>query len=193
MGLSVALIEPTDHIGGMVTGGLSATDHGDKIVTGGYALEFYRRIGKKYGVPLFWYPEPRVAEAVLHEMLNEQKNVHLFMRHRLRERGGVRKSGARITALVMESGARFRGKIFAEAGYEGDVMKQAGVSYTVGRQAATAPGVPRLPQNLFNGRDFSGWHIDVAASDSNSRRLICVVAQSCASLRRTAAQKRYQR
>lgn len=140
MGLSVALIEPTHHIGGMVTGGLSATDHAEKIVTGGDALAFYRRIGQKYGVPLFWYPEPKVAEAVLHEMLAEQKNVQLFMRHRLRERGGVRKNSANIIELVMENGARFRGKLFFEASYEGDVMKQAGVSYTIGRESSSQYG-----------------------------------------------------
>jgi hypothetical protein len=140
MGLSVALIEPTRHIGGMVTGGLSATDHGEKIVTGGDALGFYRRIGQKYGVPLFWYPEPKVAEAVLHEMLDEQKTVQLFMQHRLRERGGVRKNGANIVELVMDNGARFQGKIFFESSYEGDVMKQAGVAYTVGRESSSKYG-----------------------------------------------------
>ena len=142
MGLTVALLEPTRHIGGMVTGGLSATDHGEKIVTGGDALEFYRRVGAKYGLPLFWYPEPKVAEVVLNEMLAEQRSVRVFMRHRLRERGGVRKSGAAITELVMENGggARFRGKIFVEASYEGDVMQQAGVRYTVGRESTSAYG-----------------------------------------------------
>ena len=140
MGLSVGLLEPTRHLGGMVTGGLSATDHGEKIVAGGYALELYRRIGHKYGVPLFWYPEPKVAEAVLHEMLAEQKKVKVFMSHRLRERGGVRKNGARIEELVMENGARFRGRLFIESSYEGDVMKQAGVSYTVGREPASQYG-----------------------------------------------------
>src|SRR6266850_2240270 len=58
MGLSVALVEPSHHLGGMTTGGLSATDHGTRIVIGGYALEFYQRIGGKYGMPLWWYPEP---------------------------------------------------------------------------------------------------------------------------------------
>jgi hypothetical protein len=140
MGLTVALVEPTRHIGGMVTGGLSATDHGEKIVTGGDALEFYRRVGAKYGVPLFWYPEPKVAESVLHEMLGEQKGVRLFLRHRLRKRDGVRKRGASITEIVMESGARFRGKLFVEASYEGDVMQQAGVRYTVGRESTSAYG-----------------------------------------------------
>jgi len=140
MGLTVALIEPTRHIGGMVTGGLSATDHGEKIVTGGDALEFYRRVGAKYGVPLFWYPEPKVAESVLNEMLAEQKGVRLFLRHRLREHGGVHKKGASITELVMENGVRFRGKLFVEASYEGDVMAQAGVRYTVGRESTSTYG-----------------------------------------------------
>ena len=140
MGLTVALVEPTRHLGGMVTGGLSATDHGEKIVTGGDALEFYRRVGAKYGVPLFWYPEPKVAESVLNEMLAEQKGVRVFLRHRLRERGGVRKRGASITELVMENGARFRGKLFVEASYEGDVMQQAGVRYAVGRESTSTYG-----------------------------------------------------
>jgi hypothetical protein len=140
LGLTVALLEPTRHVGGMVTGGLSATDHGEKIVVGGDALAFYRRVGAKYGVPLFWYPEPKVAERVLNEMLAEQRNVTLFLHQRLRERGGVRKDGARITELVMDDGTRFRAQLFVEAGYEGDVMKQAGVHYTVGREATSTYG-----------------------------------------------------
>ena len=140
MGLSVALIEPSRHIGGMVTGGLSATDHGTKIVTGGYALEFYQRIGKKYGTPLWWYPEPKVAEKVLNEMIAEAKTVQLFMGHRLRERGGVRKRGTSIQELVTENGQRFRGKLFFDSSYEGDVMAQAGVTYTVGRESVSKYG-----------------------------------------------------
>ncbi len=42
-GLRVALLEPGTHLGGMVSGGLSRTDHGRKEVVGGYALEFLTR------------------------------------------------------------------------------------------------------------------------------------------------------
>jgi hypothetical protein len=140
MGLDVALVEPSRHLGGMVTGGLSATDHGEKIVTGGYALEFYRRIGKRYGLPLFWYPEPSVAEAVLRDMLGEEKKVRLFLNQRLREHGGVRKNGSAVEELALESGARVKARIFIESSYEGDVMKQAGVSYTVGREPSSQYG-----------------------------------------------------
>ena len=143
MGMAVALIEPSAHLGGMVTGGLSATDHGEKIVIGGDALEFYHRIGAKYGVPLFWYPEPKVDEQVLAEMLRAEKNVHVFLHELLRERDGVRKDGkdhSHVTELVMRDGSRFRGRIFVDASYEGDVMAQAGVSYTVGREPMSQYG-----------------------------------------------------
>jgi hypothetical protein len=48
---------------------------------------------------------------------------------------GVEKSGGRITAIRMLSGKTYRGKMFIDATYEGDLMAQAGVSYHVGREA----------------------------------------------------------
>src|SRR5216683_5048977 len=68
-GLKTALLEPGTHIGGMVSGGLSFTDFGKKEVIGGYALEFYQRVGKHYGMGAYgnqvaWYHEPHVAEAI---------------------------------------------------------------------------------------------------------------------------------
>ncbi|MEK7829753.1 MAG: FAD-dependent oxidoreductase, partial [Acidobacteriota bacterium] len=129
-GLTVALLEPTKHLGGMVTGGLSRTDFGKKEVIGGIALEFYQRAGKKYGREIEWMPEPRVAEAILNEMIAEAKTVTVFLNHRLKEKGGVKKQGLRVTEITMENGARFQGSIFADASYEGDLLAQAGVSFT---------------------------------------------------------------
>src|ERR1700681_311160 len=68
-GLKVALLEPGRHLGGMATGGLSRTDFGKKEVIGGYALEFYWRVGLKYDVGRYanevaWYYEPHVGEQV---------------------------------------------------------------------------------------------------------------------------------
>jgi ribulose 1,5-bisphosphate synthetase/thiazole synthase len=48
-GATVALIEPTRHIGGAVSGGLSATDKGREQTIGGIAREFFTRVGKRYG------------------------------------------------------------------------------------------------------------------------------------------------
>ena len=48
----------------------------------------------------------------------------------LREEG----KGERITSFETEDGAVFRGKMFVDATYEGDLMAAAGVPYTVGRE-----------------------------------------------------------
>jgi flavin-dependent dehydrogenase len=46
LGKSVAIIEPSQDLGGMTTGGLSATDYGNKLAIRGLAREFYsRRVG----------------------------------------------------------------------------------------------------------------------------------------------------
>jgi FAD dependent oxidoreductase len=138
-GLRVALLEPGRHIGGMVSGGLGWTDYGRKEAIGGYSLEFFERVGKKYGRDIEWHFEPHVAEAVFADLVKEA-GVQVFLGHRLRERSGVEKSGTRVTAVVMENGARFAAKIFADATYEGDLMAQARVTYTWGREGISAFG-----------------------------------------------------
>src|SRR5438105_5567056 len=95
-GLRVVLLEPGTHLGGMATGGLSRTDFGKKEVIGGYALEFYWRVGRKDGIQRFaqavaWFYEPKIGGQVLREMLG-QAGVRVLLRHRLREKTGVEKS-----------------------------------------------------------------------------------------------------
>src|SRR5215510_13512610 len=109
-GLKVALLEPRNHLGGMVSGGLGWTDFGRKEVIGGYSLEFFKRVGKKYGEPLAWYFEPHVAEEVFKEMAKEA-GVTVFYQHRLKEKTGVKKQGTRITEILMENGARFQAEV----------------------------------------------------------------------------------
>jgi hypothetical protein len=135
-GLNVALLEPGKHLGGMVTGGLSRTDFGKKEVVGGMALEFYQRAGKKYGREIEWMPEPHVAEVILNEMIQEAKTVTVFLQHRLKEQAGVKKQDARIDEITMENGARFQGAFFADASYEGDLLAQAKVDFTWGRESS---------------------------------------------------------
>jgi hypothetical protein len=151
-GLEVALLEPGKHLGGMVSGGLGWTDYGKKEVIGGYSLEFFERVGKKYGRPIEWHFEPHVAEAVFQELVKEA-GVHVFFDHRLRQKTGVRKSGASISEITLENGATFRGKVFADATYEGDLMAQAGVSYTWGREGAEEYG-----ESLAGVRDRTPLH-----------------------------------
>ncbi len=59
MGKSVALIEPSNHLGGLTTGGLGATDIGNKAVIGGLSRDFYRRIEQHYENDAAWVYETR--------------------------------------------------------------------------------------------------------------------------------------
>ena len=164
----MALLEPRDHLGGMVSGGLGWTDFGKKEVIGGYALEFYERAGKKYGVPIQWYLEPHVAEAIFKEWVAEA-GVQVFYRHRLVEKTGVTRDGTRVTAIRMENGASFRAKVFADATYEGDLMAQAGVTYTFGRE-----GTAQYGESLAGVRDRTPLHqfqVSVPARDASGRLL----------------------
>jgi FAD dependent oxidoreductase len=160
MGKTVVVIEPGKHVGGLTSGGLGATDIGNKAAIGGLSRSFYRRIADYYAKDsawkwqkpsqyrsrrqrgnekAMWTFEPHVAEAVLRQMLAEKK-VPVVFGERLDLRNGVSKTGGRITAIRMESGRTFRGKMFLDCTYEGDLMAKAGVSYTVGREANSKYG-----------------------------------------------------
>jgi len=151
-GLSVAVVTPDRHLGGMVSGGLGWTDYGKKEVVGGYSLEFFERVGKKYGRPIEWHFEPHVAEEVFNELVKES-GVRLFPKLRLREKSGVRKSGGALTQIVVENGDAFVGRMFVDATYEGDLMAQAGVSYTWGREGSSEYG-----ESLAGVRGHTPYH-----------------------------------
>ena len=131
MGKSAVLVEPGKYLGGMTTGGLGATDIGNKAAIGGIAREFYRRLGKFYGKDEQWTFEPHVAEQVFRELIAEAK-VPCHLEQRL---AAVKMRGGRISEIVMENGNVFRAKMFIDATYEGDLMAKAKISYTVGREA----------------------------------------------------------
>ncbi|MEI7809748.1 MAG: FAD-dependent oxidoreductase, partial [Verrucomicrobiota bacterium] len=82
-GAKVVLIEPTKHVGGLSTSGINTaeTEHMLKWTIGGFADEFYRRLGKHYGTgqPEYYF-ESSVAEKVYLEMLKEAgvKNIAGF-------------------------------------------------------------------------------------------------------------------
>ena len=71
-GKSVALVVFNNHVGGMTSGGLGATDVGGNGNTyiQGMSREYYERISAKYGgTGARFNFEPKVAEAVFNEML----------------------------------------------------------------------------------------------------------------------------
>lgn len=156
----VVLIEPGRHLGGMTSAGLGATDIGRKDTIGGLAREFYRRVKKYYADPAAWkyqkaetyksrlhdpeeeemyYFEPHVAEKIFNDMAREAK-VTVVYGERLDLDTGVVKDGPAIIEIVMESGRRFRGRVYIDATYEGDLMAKAGVAYRIGRESTAEYG-----------------------------------------------------
>src|SRR5689334_2720829 len=136
MGKKVVIAEFSKHLGGLSSGGLGATDIGNKAAIGGMSREFYRRLGKHYGQGEVWKFEPHVAEEIFREMAKEA-NVPIYFEQRL---ASVKKTGSRISEIAMENGNIFRAKMFMDCSYEGDLMAKAKVSYHVGREANSKYG-----------------------------------------------------
>lgn len=163
MGKSVVLIEPSDHLGGLTTGGLGATDIGNKQAIGGISREFYINIKKYYDDPAhwkwqgrdeyfslserrtrdgedaMWTFEPTAAKKVYTDMLAAE-SVEVVIGNRLDRAHGVKSEGNRIQSITMETGEVYVGKMFLDATYEGDLLAAAGVSYTYGREANSQYG-----------------------------------------------------
>lgn len=153
-GRSVALVERHLHVGGVVSGGLVATDIGDRRTVGGLADDFFRRIAthyrETYGADSKQFKacreglvfEPRAAEQIFDRMLGEQPLVRVWKQHRYRS---AEHDGGTVTALVADDlaggGTRvFRGRVFVDASYEGDLMAGARVPYRIGREARAEYG-----------------------------------------------------
>ncbi len=168
MGKSVAVAEWTQHLGGLTTGGLGATDIGNKGAIGGIAREFYEQIATHYEKPeawkweqqktsgalgsgqergkdplvektgraTKWTFEPAVAMGIYRRWLADA-GITVRLGERLKS---VKMDGARIVEFTTESGNTYRGRMFIDASYEGDLMAKAGVSYHVGREANATYG-----------------------------------------------------
>lgn len=137
-GAAVVVIEPTKWIGGMVTGGLSHTDIGREQTIGGITREFFTRAaGAKPDTPM-WYAEPHVNMAAFVSMLDEA-GVRVVTAQSLKS---IAMDGARIISLTTADGTTYRGRMFVDASYEGDLMAAAQVSYRVGREGRAQYGEP---------------------------------------------------
>jgi hypothetical protein len=135
-GLSVALLEPSHHLGGLTAGGLTFTDIGNKHAIGGLSREFYRRVGQHYDREEFWTFEPHVADAVFRDWLAESGIACHFGSFL----DTVELDARRIRRLTTENGIAVTARMFLDASYEGDLMAKAGVSYAVGREANATYG-----------------------------------------------------
>lgn len=154
-GRRVLIVEPGQHVGGLTSGGLGATDIGNKKAIGGWARQFYRRMGQHYSKPRswmfqtkeetrrvrpsgpaaeMWTFEPHVAEQIFRDSLTEAK-IPILFGERLDLQAGIKKEETRLVSFRSERGLVVKAKIFIDATYEGDLLAKAGVSYHVGREA----------------------------------------------------------
>jgi len=164
MGKTAIVLEATRRIGGLTTGGLGQTDIGNKAAFGGIAREFYRAVKKYYmdetnwkwqkkseyaprgqsrysfSEDAMWTFEPSAALKIL-EGWERDFNLDIRRGEALDRRpGGVTIENGRIVSVRTLSGKEFRGKMFVDCTYEGDLMAAAGVKYVVGREANSVYG-----------------------------------------------------
>ena len=170
-GAKVVLIEPSAHVGGVNTGGLSFSDSNQTVRSTllGLFEEWHTRIAADYaarGVKLpydvavkdnsVWTYEPHVAARVTDAMLKEA-GVSVLTKQPLE---GVEKDGARIVGLRTTAGVH-TAKVFIDATYEGDLMARAGVVWHIGRESRDEYG------ESFAGRQYPKEKMAINGFDSN--------------------------
>jgi len=158
-GKSVIVVSPDTHLGGLSSGGLGFSDTGNKSTIGGLSRDFYHRVWQHYNDSAawkwqkqseygnkgqgtvamdgenrtMWIFEPHVAEKVFEDYIREF-NIPIYRDEWLDRENGVVTKDERITSITTLSGKTFRGEMFIDATYEGDLMASADVDYTVGRE-----------------------------------------------------------
>ncbi len=180
-GASVALVEPMDIVGGVMTSGLSFSDSNqtDRRTLLGLFEETHLRIEAYYkakGVTLpysiaekdqkHWTYEPHVAAKVFDDMLSEAK-VKVFLNERLTT---AKKDGARIQSFSTRSNT-FTAKVFVDCTYEGDLMAKAGVNYVVGREGRKQYG------ESYAGKQFPKVPVKASPYDAQGKLLPLMTAK----------------
>ena len=170
-GAKVLLLEPSAHVGGVNTGGLSFSDSNQTVRSTllGLFEEWHQRIGADYaarGVKLpydvavkdnaVWTYEPHVAARVTDAMLKEA-GVKILTKQPLE---GVEKNGARIVGLRTTAGIH-TAIIFIDATYEGDLMARSGVVWHIGRESRDEYG------ESFAGRQYPKEKMAINGFDTN--------------------------
>ena len=184
MGKKVVLLSKNNHVGGLATSGLTATDMNRNDLIGGITKEFYNKIYTYYLKPeswrnqdresfmtstlkrtyrgknderqIQWVYESSVAERIMLDML-KAAGVEILFNHRLDLGKDIRKEENTIKSIQLENGKTIEAKIFIDASYEGDLLARAGISYTVGRESNQQYGetLNGIRVNYDQGKDLT--------------------------------------
>ncbi|MCB1208602.1 MAG: FAD-dependent oxidoreductase, partial [Verrucomicrobiales bacterium] len=157
-GLSVLLVNHTQHLGGFVTsgaGGWEAPYDGSRspiygeMITG--AAQYYAKTyGEGSPQHIVSMPsktsrahidrpkiEPRIAEMLFNQMVEKEKTLTVLLGHIVTkaEREGSLLKSVTLKPMHGESTITVSAKVFADGMYEGDLMAVAGVKTQIGRES----------------------------------------------------------
>jgi hypothetical protein len=179
LGRRVLLLERTAHVGGLPANGLGATDIATRGATGGLFAEFVGRVRRHYTETYGadspqvkdcsdgYHFEPHVAEKVFEAMLAEQgeRITVKKMRQLDADPRSVVLGGSALQHVIVTdraTGAReeYRGRVFVDATYEGDLAAAAGCDFETRREGQAEYGEP------FAGRLYRPWGVGAKGEGS---------------------------
>ncbi len=156
MGVKVALLEPTNRLGGMIVNGVSITDVRQASRINGLFEEFRQKVEAYYkaqGADTTSYIyrnglnyEAWVANMLIKEMVYAEPNIDLYFGVRPTRvfKQGNRITGVEFVTLDGTRRGRFNADIVIDATAEGDIAAWAGAPYRIGRE-------PRTPEEPHAG------------------------------------------
>ncbi|MEN3940725.1 FAD-dependent oxidoreductase [Prosthecobacter sp. SYSU 5D2] len=164
-GLSVLLVNHTQHLGGFITsgaGGWEAPYDGlrsplyAEMLRG--AADYYKKAyGENSPQHLASMPdansrahidrpkvEPRIAEMLFNEMVEKEKTLTVLLGHIVSkaERDGAMLKSVTLKPMHGKGSVKVTAKIFADGMYEGDLIAAAGVKSQIGREARSQYNEP---------------------------------------------------
>ena len=132
MGKKAVILALDDHLGGLSSGGLGATEYREQGGgSGGFRASSTGGWGSTTATRRTGRFEPSAAEKVFEDFVREA-GIPVYRRQHLAK---VVKEGNVIREIHMDSGAVYRAKVFIDTSYEGDLLAMAGGAYHVGREA----------------------------------------------------------
>lgn len=163
-GLQVLLVNESQHLGGMLTGGMTMMDTQYEGSRAPILEEFCRRVldyyRTRYGENSPEYHlarppdrttsaermtfEPHAAEKVFDDLIKAEKTLTVWRGYHpvAVERAERLVQAVLLMSFTGKQKRRAEGRIFADATYEGDLMAVTGAQYRVGRESREEYGEP---------------------------------------------------
>ena len=153
LGVSVALLEETDTVGGQM---IPVPNMDEYVIfpqgSGGIYGEFRNKAANYYADPTRFPPngksvgtcywgenrycfEPKVVQQILLSMINAESRLKLFTQTKV---VNVSKSGNAVTGVVTSDGTNWQSKIVIDATEYGDIIPLTGAAYRVGNSVSSS-------------------------------------------------------